>query len=58
VRNAILIALASIANLVLAAPAHAAGSIALPEPNTLMLLSLGVAGLLIGRHVARKPPRD
>ena len=41
-----------------AAPAYAASSIALPEPGTLTLLTLGVAGLVIGRQAARKPPEN
>lgn len=44
----------SAASLLLAAPAHAAGSIALPEPSGMMLLALGVAGVLIGRAVSGK----
>ncbi len=43
-------------SLLSAAPAHAAGSIVLPEPGALTLLSIGVAGVLIGRRFARKPP--
>jgi hypothetical protein len=30
----------------------------LPEAGTLMLLSLGIAGVLIGRRAARRPPKD
>lgn len=39
------------------APAAAAGGIAIPEPSDPWLFALGVIGLLVGRHVAkRKPP--
>jgi hypothetical protein len=48
--------LAVAAGFVLAGPAHAAGSTVLPEPGTLTLLSMGLAGVLIGRRFARKPP--
>ena len=58
VRHAVQVLLASLASLLLAIPAHAAGSIALPEPGALTLLSIGVAGVLIGRRVSRKPPQD
>lgn len=37
-----------------ATPAHAGGSIALPDPSGVTLFTLGVAGLLIGRHFAGK----
>jgi len=41
--------------LLCAAPAHAAGGgFVLPEPDSLVTLGLGIAGLLIGRRVARK----
>jgi hypothetical protein len=46
------------AGLLLATPAYAGDSTALPEPGTLTLLALGVAGVLIGRRVSRKPPQD
>ena len=40
--------------LVQAAPVHAAGSFALPDPSGVTLFTLGVAGLLIGRKFAGK----
>ena len=41
-----------------ASPAFAAGGTDIPEPSAPLLFGLGVAGLLIGRHAAkRKPPR-
>ena len=40
--------------LVQAAPAHAAAAFALPDPSGMTLFTLGVAGLLIGRHIAGK----
>jgi uncharacterized membrane protein YfcA len=40
-------------------PAFAAdGSVALPEPSALLLLSMGVAGVAIGRRFSSKRPRD
>ena len=36
--------------------AYAAGSIPIPEPTDLMLFSMGVVGLIVGRQVARKKP--
>lgn len=43
----------------LATPALAAGgSVALPEPSAMLLLSLGVAGVAIGRRFSSKRPRD
>lgn len=35
----------------LATPAYASGSIALPDPSGITLFSLGVAGLILGRRV-------
>jgi hypothetical protein len=35
-------------------PAHASATIALPDPSGITLFTLGVAGLLIGRHIAGK----
>jgi hypothetical protein len=49
---------AAFVSLLFAAPAHAAETMILPEPGSLTLLSLGVAGLIIGRRAARKPPKD
>lgn len=40
-----------------ASPALAQG-IAIPEPTDMTLLALSVAGLIIGRQVARKRPGD
>lgn len=43
----------------LTSPAYAGtGSIALPEPSALLLLSMGVAGVAIGRRFSSKRPRD
>lgn len=36
-------------------PALADSSSAVPEPSTLMLFGLGVAGVMIGRRGGRKP---
>ena len=42
-----------------ASAAHAAGATVIPEPTDLMLFSMGVLGLIVGRQIARKkPPRD
>jgi hypothetical protein len=57
-RKMIRILLASAVSLLLATPAYAGDSTVLPEPGTLTLLTLGVAGVLIGRRVSRKPPKD
>ena len=35
-------------------PAHASDGVALPAPNAVTLLALGLAGLLIGRRAASK----
>jgi hypothetical protein len=48
------LALAAIVSLPLAAPAHAAGTTALPDPSGVTLFTLGVAGLVLGRHFAGK----
>ncbi len=41
-----------------ASPAWASGGIAIPEPTDLTLLALGLAGLIIGRRGAKRPPKD
>ena len=46
-------------SLLLALPAEAATtSIALPDPSGLMLFSLGVVGVIVGRQASRKRPKD
>jgi hypothetical protein len=40
------------------APAYAAGTVVLPDPSGLTLFALGVAGLIVGRHAARKHRDD
>jgi hypothetical protein len=45
-------------SLLLAAPAYAADSIALPDPSGVTLLALGIAGLLVGRRIASKRPPE
>lgn len=37
-----------------AAPAFAESAASVPEPNDLLLLGLGLAGLIIGRQASRK----
>ena len=41
-----------------ASPTAAAGGIDIPEPSDPWLFALGVAGLLIGRHAAKRRPRE
>ena len=47
-------ALAAIASVALAEPAHAESLVKLPEPSGAALLALGLAGVLLGRHLAGK----
>lgn len=49
---------AALMSLALATPAYAQASTPLPDPNALTLLSLGLAGLLIGRRVASRRDKD
>ncbi|KHK90063.1 PEP-CTERM sorting domain-containing protein [Novosphingobium malaysiense] len=44
--------------LAVAVPAHASVGTPLPEPSGLLLLSLGVAGVVVGRHMSSKRGRD
>jgi hypothetical protein len=50
--------LAAGAVLLWAAPAYAAGGATLPEPSSISLLTLGLAGLFIGRRASTKRPKD
>ncbi|WP_229814059.1 PEP-CTERM sorting domain-containing protein [Novosphingobium colocasiae] len=43
--------------LLIAAPAHAAGGVVLPEPSSMLLFTLGTAGVVIGRKLSAKRPR-
>jgi len=47
-----------VAALLFASPAYASGSTPLPEPSSAFLLSMGLAGLLIGRRLASKREQD
>ena len=47
-----------VAALLAGTPAWAAGSTPIPEPTDLTLLAMGLAGLIIGRSGAMKPPKD
>lgn len=51
-------AIAVASSFLLALPAQAATSVALPDPSGLMLFSLGVVGVIIGRQASRKRPKD
>lgn len=44
--------------LAVSAPALAQSSIKIPEPTDIMLFSLAVAGLIIGRSKGKALPRD
>lgn len=45
--------------LLIAVPAHASGGgIALPEPSSLFLLGMGVAGVAVGRRLSRRKGGD
>lgn len=50
--------LAVLPALLVAAPAHASGGVQLPEPSGLFLLSLGVAGVIVGRRLSSKKDKD
>ncbi len=41
-----------------ASPAWASGGFAIPEPTDMTLLALALAGLIIGRRGAKRPPKD
>lgn len=47
---------ALVATLAASPAAAAAGGIEIPEPGDPWLFALGVVGLLVGRHAARKKP--
>ncbi|MCJ2186626.1 PEP-CTERM sorting domain-containing protein [Novosphingobium beihaiensis] len=49
---------AAIPALLAAAPAYASEGTQLPEPSSLFLLGLGVAGVVIGRQLSAKKHRD
>ena len=42
----------------MAGRAAAGTAISIPEPTDLTLLALGLAGLIIGRRGAKRPPQD
>ena len=46
----------ALAALLAASPAWASGGVEIPEPTDLTLLALGIAGLIIGRRGAKRPP--
>lgn len=41
-----------------AGPVEAGTGMTIPEPTDLTLLALGLAGVLIGRRAAKRPPAD
>lgn len=41
-----------------ASPAWAASTIPLPEPSSAFLMALGMAGVLIGRRLSTKTPKE
>jgi len=41
-----------------ASPALAQADAAVPEPSSMLLLGLGVAGVLIGRRAGRRPATE
>ena len=53
-RFAVRFAPAAAACTLMAAPAHAAASVKLPEPSSAALFGIGLAGLLLGRRLAGK----
>lgn len=56
-RTALNLAIA-IGLLAAATPGWAGGSTPIPEPTDVTLLAMGLAGLIIGRRAAKKPPKD
>ena len=45
-------------SLLLATPAYAQASVALPAPDALTLLTLGVLGVIVGRRAASNKRKD
>ena len=43
-----------VVSILVTAPAMAAGGVSIPEPSDLSLFALGVVGLLVGRHAAKR----
>ncbi|WP_374409817.1 PEP-CTERM sorting domain-containing protein [Novosphingobium colocasiae] len=48
---------AALPALLTAVPAHASGGVVLPEPSSMLLFTLGTAGVVIGRKLSAKRPR-
>ncbi len=46
--------LAAVTALVSASPVQAEAAVRIPEPADLSLLAMAVAGVIVGRHMARK----
>lgn len=44
--------------LCIAEPAVASAGISIPDPSNLALFAIGVLGLIVGRHGARRPPSE
>ena len=41
-----------------AQPALASAGFSIPDPSNLALFAIGVLGLIVGRHGARRPPSE
>lgn len=49
---------AALPALLAAAPAYASGGTQLPEPSSMFLLGMGVAGVIVGRQLSSKKNKD
>ena len=58
IRNIAQVAVAAVVSLLTALPAHAANGAAVPEADTFSLISLAIAGVLIGRRLSMRNRKD